>query len=220
MWHLTHALLAIASLSLAQRGGRWSAVPMVAEAAYFHVHEGEEKCFMENVPEGQVLTVKYRHIENPGVECKLVFKNPQNTEVHSKVIASDQLQAAQAAYMAKVAGEHRICIQCQGSKWFQTTVLKWELSVDMGDTSFFRSPATAGEVQGVQKTIMSTLARAEAISAENEYEKSTEMDFRNMSERVNSHIVGVSVFIMVIEMGLCVWQIMHLRDFFRREKLF
>ncbi|CAE7738731.1 cid13, partial [Symbiodinium necroappetens] len=37
------------------------------QAAYFNLHEGEEKCFVETVPQHQVLTVKYRHADNPGV---------------------------------------------------------------------------------------------------------------------------------------------------------
>merc|ERR1719335_1956225 len=161
------ALFLTLAMEVQLRGGQ-----LLADAAYFHVHEGEEKCFIETVPEHQVLTVKYRHIDNPGVACMLVFKDPRETQVFSKRIDPEETQAAKTAYMTQRRGEHRICIQCQGSKWFQTTALKWELSVDMGDTEFSRNPATRGELSAVERTVQSTLARAEAIVAENEYEKS------------------------------------------------
>lgn len=196
-----------------------AATPHGGQAAYFNVHEGEEKCFVETVPEQQVLTVKYRHADNPGVPCMLVFKDPRQTQVFSKRVGPDDKERGKTAYMTQRRGEHRICVQCQGSKWFQTTALKWELSVDMGDTEFSRSPATRGDLRGVERTISATMARAEAISAENEYEKAAEMEFRDASERMNSHVVLVSVFIMVMEVVMVVWQIWNLRSFFKREKL-
>jgi len=193
--------------------------PLLGQAAYFNVHEGEEKCFIETVPEQQVMTVKYRHAENPGVACMLVFKDPRQMQVFSKRVGPEDTELGKAAYMTQRRGEHRICVQCQGSRWFQTTALKWELSVDMGDTEFSRNPATRQDLRGVERTIMAALARTEAISAENEYEKTAEMEFRDASESMNSHVVLVSLFIMAMEGALVVWQICHLRDFFKREKL-
>jgi len=203
-----------------QQAASLAVLALVVDSAYFHVHEGEEKCFMETVPEHQVLTVKYRHLENPGVACMLLFKDPDKRQVFSKRVGPDDKEGGKTAYMTQQRGEHKICLQCTGSRWFQTTALKWELSVDMGDTDQANSPATRGDLSVVEKTIMATLARADALSAENEYEKTAELEFRHTSEAVNVHIIHVTVFIVVIEAVLCVWQIIHLRHFFRREKLF
>jgi len=142
--------------------------------------------------------VKYRHIDNPGVACMLVFKNPEEKQVFSKRIGEEDTETGKTAYMTQKRGEHRICIECHGKKWFQTTALKWELSVDMGDTEFSRSPATKGEFTSVERSVASTLARAEAIAAENEYEKSAENEFHQTSENVNSHIVMVSLFFVAV----------------------
>eukprot|EP00931_Biecheleriopsis_adriatica_P080671 TRINITY_DN54024_c0_g1_i1.p2 TRINITY_DN54024_c0_g1~~TRINITY_DN54024_c0_g1_i1.p2 ORF type:complete len:215 (+),score=50.90 TRINITY_DN54024_c0_g1_i1:76-720(+) len=197
----------------------WALPLPPAEAAYFTVHEGEEKCFVETVPQHQVLTVKYRHAENPGVECMLIFKDPQQKQVFSKRVGHEDSEQGKTAYMTQQRGDHRVCVQCTGSRWFQTTALKWELSVDMGDTDFTKSPATRGNIKGIERQALSTLARAEAISAENEYERATEMEFRDASESVNRHVVWVALFIMAIEGGLVMWQVSHLREFFKREKL-
>eukprot|EP00929_Paragymnodinium_shiwhaense_P098205 TRINITY_DN59724_c0_g1_i1.p1 TRINITY_DN59724_c0_g1~~TRINITY_DN59724_c0_g1_i1.p1 ORF type:complete len:212 (+),score=66.11 TRINITY_DN59724_c0_g1_i1:100-735(+) len=190
-----------------------------ARAAYFHVHEGEEKCFVETVPAQQVLTVQYRHRDNPGVACMIIFKDPRNTQVFSKRVGPDEKETSKAAYMAQKKGDHKVCVQCQGSKWFQTTALKWELKVDMGDTEFSKNPATRGDLRSVERTALSTLARVEAIAAENDYEKAAEMDFRNVSESMNSHVIWVAVFIIVLEGGLAAWQVSHLLAFFGKEKL-
>lgn len=219
MHTVAQALAALATFLLAAPGSHWAPALLFAEAAYFNVHEGAEKCFVETVPEHQVLTVKYKHINNPGVGCMLIFKDPRGTQVFSKRIGPEDSEPGKTAYMAQRRGEHRVCVQCQGSKWFQTTALKWELSVDMGDTEFNKNPATRGELKGIERTMLATAARVEAISAENEYEKSSEMEFRDASERINSHVVFVSLFIMTMEICLVAWQIMHFAAFFKREKL-
>eukprot|EP00933_Yihiella_yeosuensis_P015246 TRINITY_DN13364_c1_g1_i1.p1 TRINITY_DN13364_c1_g1~~TRINITY_DN13364_c1_g1_i1.p1 ORF type:complete len:221 (+),score=45.87 TRINITY_DN13364_c1_g1_i1:69-731(+) len=191
-----------------------------SEAAYFNVHQGEEKCFVENIAEHQVMTVKYRHLENPGVECMLVFKDSKHKQVFSKRVAPEDKGKGNAIYMTQSKGEHRICIQCKGaSRWFQQTALKWELHVDMGDMMLTQSPATKKHITGTQRSVMETLARLEAVTAENEYEKISETHFRDASEAVNSHVVLVGIFIMVLEGLLVVWQINNLWGFFRREKI-
>merc|ERR1712118_156191 len=125
----------------------------------------------------QVLTVKYRHIDNPGVACMLIFKDPRSTQVFSKRIGAEDTEAGKTAYMTQRKGEHRICIDCPGGKWFQTKPLKWELSVDMGDTESSKNPATRGELSSLERTVQSTLARAEAISAENSTRRLRRMSF-------------------------------------------
>merc|ERR1719491_465456 len=111
----------------------------------------------------------------------LLYKDPRNTQVFSKHIGPDDQERGQTTYMSQKSGQHRICVHCGNSKWFQTTALKWELNVDMGDTEFSKNPLTKGEFRGVERNVMSTMARAEAISAENEYEKTAEIEFRNAS---------------------------------------
>jgi len=191
------------------------------QGAYFNVHEGEDKCFMENMPLHQVLMVKHRHPDNPGVECMLLFKDPKGVEVFSKRIGPDDKDQGKTAYLTQTHGEHQVCVRCHGSAWFKSNPLKWELSIEMGESDFGDSAvaATKQDLNGVSRTMHAVLGRVEAVSAENDYEKVEEMAFRDASEEVNSHVVLVSVFIMVIEAALVLWQIRHLRTFFRREKL-
>ncbi len=89
----------------------------------------------------------------------------------------------------------------------------------MGDTEFSRSPVTRLEFRGAERAVQSTLARVEAIAAENLYEETTEAEFRDSSERINAHVVLISLFLVTIEGAVVAWQILHLRGLFRRKKL-
>merc|ERR1719343_1498602 len=121
--------------------------------------------------------------------------------------------------MTQTQGDYAFCLQTEGSKWLQTRPLKFEMKIDLGDMDLSRDPATHKEFKAVEQTFHATLARAEAIKAENEYEKTTEFEFRDASERMNSHVVLVAIFIMVVEAALIGFQIHHLRSFFKREKM-
>lgn len=37
-------------------------------------------------------------------------------------------------HMTTTTGEYQVCISCASSKWFNTQLLKWSLSIELGDT--------------------------------------------------------------------------------------
>jgi len=190
----------------------------LVSGAYFYVPEGEEKCFIETLAEHQVLTAKFKNIDNPGVPCSVLFKDSRKATVFSKMVDATE-RSGKVAYMTQTKGEHRICVACQGSKWFSKQPVKWELSVDVGDTDFTSNPATKGELNEISRLATAVLARIDAISAENEYERSTENEFRDISQTVNSRVVLFSVLIVIVEAALALWQITHLKAYFSAEKL-
>merc|ERR1712061_508551 len=123
------------------------------------------------------------------------------------------------AYMTQTKGDHRICVSCPNQGFWHSQPLKWELTIDMGDTEFTQGKARQRDVKGLERTVMATYARAEAIAAENEYEKATEMEFRHAHESIDGRVVHVAVFVMIAEGVLCFWQISHLRAYFKSEML-
>lgn len=212
--------VSLAALLLASGGTGGSTGLALVSAAYFHVKQGQQKCFLETIPEHQFVTIKYRHVDNPGIPCMLLFKDPRGKGVFSKRVGENEREQGKTGFMTQRQGEHKVCIKCEGkSSWLQKAPLKWEFHVDLGDTDPSKLPASRDDFHGVSRTLQSTFSRAESIKAENEYEKSAEIEFRDVSERMNNHVVVVSIFIMVMEACLVGWQISHLRSFFRREKL-
>eukprot|EP00386_Alphamonas_edax_P003985 GDKI01012280.1.p1 GENE.GDKI01012280.1~~GDKI01012280.1.p1 ORF type:complete len:217 (-),score=67.38 GDKI01012280.1:132-755(-) len=188
--------------------------------AYFFVSEGSEKCFLENVPTNQVMTVTYDNPENPGVACSIVFKNPAGRQVFSKEVTAQEPKG-KVAYMSQVAGEHKVCINCASSKWFSTSLLKWTFSIELGDSDINPDEVAKKEhISSVEVQIKKLIERVDSISAENEYEKLQEEEFRNMSETINSRVMWFST-IEIVLMTLCtLFQVFHLTKFFHQQKLF
>ncbi|KFG34063.1 transmembrane protein, partial [Toxoplasma gondii TgCatPRC2] len=145
--------------------------PLGASAAYFYVQESQDKCFVESVPVGVALTVTYKNPENPGVTCSIIFKDPSGRSVYSKEVLPTEPQG-KISHMTATAGEYKVCISCASSKWFNTQLLKWSISIELGDTEInLDELAKKDQVDSLQLKLQAIAKRLEAMQAENEYER-------------------------------------------------
>ena len=87
------------------------------------------------------------------------------------------------------------------------------------DDKAHQDAATTDHFDDAEKALWSATARADAISAEIEYENSTEGEFSSAMERLGSRTISTSILVVFVELLLCVWQVSHLWSFFKREKL-
>merc|ERR1719478_1966624 len=79
--------------------------------------------------------------------------------------------------------------------------------------------ATVTQLKGTQDKVEELLERVEAISAENEYEKMQEAEFRGQSENVNVRVTWLSVM-QILLIGACTaFQIHHLSKFLKKSQI-
>lgn len=69
----------------------------------------------------------------PGVTCSIIFKDPTGRSVYSREVLPADTEG-KVAHMTASTGEYQVCISCASSKWFNTQLLKWSLSIELGDT--------------------------------------------------------------------------------------
>eukprot|EP00919_Chromeraceae_sp_WS-2016_P054008 GHVR01128206.1.p1 GENE.GHVR01128206.1~~GHVR01128206.1.p1 ORF type:complete len:205 (-),score=36.13 GHVR01128206.1:97-711(-) len=190
------------------------------ESAYFFVSEGSEKCFIENVPVNQVMTVSYNNLENPGVACTVIFRDTSGRQVFSKEVTHPNY-SGRVAYMTKESGEHKVCISCSSGRWFTTSLLKWTFSIELGDSDINPEDVAKKEhISNVEAQLRNLLKRLDSISAENDYEKLQEEEFRDMSETINIRVMWFSMLQLMLIAASTVFQVFHLTRFFQQQKLF
>lgn len=61
--------------------------------------------------------------------------------------------------------------------------------------------------------------RAQEVRAELLYQKQREEDFRDTSESTNARAAWWSVFQILIVVAAALWQMQHLKKFFKKRKL-
>ncbi|CDJ46064.1 emp24/gp25L/p24 family domain-containing, transmembrane protein, putative [Eimeria brunetti] len=190
-----------------------------ASAAYFYVQESQDKCFIESVPTGVALTASYKNHENPGVTCSIVFKDPTGVSAYSREVLPADVEG-KVTHMTTTTGEYQVCISCASSKWFNTQLLKWSLSIELGDTDInIDDLAKKDHVNSVHLKLQAIARRVEAMQAENDYERVQEERFQRTSEAINSRVVWFSVLQLLLLCACTVVSIFYLVRYFHAHKI-
>lgn len=194
-------------------------VAKTAAAAYFYVQESQDKCFLESVPTGVALTASYKNHENPGVTCSIIFKDPTGRSVYSREVLPADTEG-KVTHMTTTTGEFQVCISCASSKWFNTQLLKWSLSIELGDTDInIEDLAKKEHVNSVHLKLQAIARRVEAMQAENDYEKVQEERFQRTSEAINSRVVWFSVLQLLLLCACTLVSIFYLVRYFHAHKI-
>lgn len=190
-----------------------------SSAAFFYVHEAQEKCFLENVPGGVAITATFENLENPGVSCSLIYKDPNMRQVYTREVQPHDGKG-KVTYLSQTHGEYKVCIYCPSSKWFSTLMLKWTISIELGDTDMNLDDVAKKEhVSGVESRLHGLMSRLNAILAENSYEKEQEDSFEQTSQSINSRVLWLAVTQILLSCCTTLFTVFHLTRFFQSQKL-
>lgn len=197
----------------------WLPQPYGVSAAYFYVQESRNKCFVESVPVGVALTVTYKNHENPGVACSIIFKDPNGRTVFSREVLASEPEG-KVSHMTAAAGEYNVCIACASSKWFNTQLLKWSISIELGDTDInLHELAKKDDVDSLQHKLRVIEKKLEAMQAENEYERSQDDVLQRTNESINSRVVWFSVLQLLLLCGTTLLSVFYLIRYFHSQKI-
>ncbi|KAH8582440.1 transmembrane [Cryptosporidium sp. chipmunk genotype I] len=193
----------------------------VHSAIYFYVQEGAEKCFIQEVPKSIPIHVKYENVNNLGIDCAVIFKNPDNIEVFSKHVNENEHKGS-AAYLPELDGDHKVCIRCESSNWFKSEQMKWILSIDTGNLSEhldIDSIASKDEANYVEEFINSLINKVNNQVSEGEYEFEKQETFLKQALSVNKRIVTYSIIQLILVSVISYFSIVHMKNFLRKQRI-
>ena len=83
---------------------------------YFYLTEGTPRCFIEEVPVGTFVSIRYKLASPPeNLQIQMVIKNPAGEIVLTK--DTDGMSMTTAKFNAATAGDHLICFQTLTTSW-------------------------------------------------------------------------------------------------------
>jgi len=184
---------------------------------YFYVTENVPKCFTEDLPADTIILGSYKH-ETSSVKPAFVrVYDPVANQVYEE--KADKV--GRFAHHASVSGSHKICIESDGSSWPTTDkTAKFHLKLEIhGSMEISEDTAKKEHFSKLEMEIQELQDKVDLVLRDIEYSKQKESHFRDQSERINGHIFWWSTIqsILLILSGL--WQIIHLKEFFRAKKL-
>ncbi|KAH7650351.1 hypothetical protein FG379_003423 [Cryptosporidium bovis] len=188
---------------------------------HFYIQEGSEKCFIQDIPRNIPIYVKYENTNNLGIQCVIIFKNPEKIEVFSKHV-DEKENKGNVAYLSTVQGEHSVCVRCESSNWFKSEQLKWKLSIDTGNLSEHldvNSIASKEEAIKVDQFIQSLNVKVSGIMSEGEYEFEKQEKFLHQALRINHKIIIFSIVQLFLASAITYFSIIYMRNFLKKQRV-
>jgi len=204
--------------------------PAPAQALYFRMNEGDQKCFIEEVPVDTLILLKWKAtVENDspthrmqatmrkGMGFVITARDPNSNYVINKMGGPE----GRIAFSSQVGGEHQVCVQSNTSRWFGNAArIKMEFDIDTGSHAYdYGEIAQAEDLNDIQLEIRRLNDQAFEIMKEQNYLKQREIQARDESESINARVMWWSIIETVILVASGIWQIKFLKNFFKAKKL-
>jgi len=190
---------------------------------YYILDEGQVRCFLEEVPKDTLVLGRYRAEEEnnygaPKVGIKVTVSDPEG----GITLQREMNPSGRFAFTASnLGGEYKICFQTNTSRWFGSKQkVKFYLDIETGEQATdYEEVAQQEHLSALEVSVRRLNDRIRDIRAEQNYQRSREAMFRNTSESTNSRVMWWSVIQTAILVGTGLWQITHLKKFFKAKKL-
>ncbi|QDS76486.1 hypothetical protein FKW77_005207 [Venturia effusa] len=204
------------------------------QALYFYMKDSSPKCFHEELPKdtlvvGHYTVSQYNHDTHS-------FSSPSNLglyitveevfDQHHRIVAQKGSATGRFTFSAADSGEHRLCFSPTNWHYQGTYTLggedmggiRVELDMAIGATSDIES-TDKGKIEDLVSRIKDLSGRLQDVRREQVFQREREVEFRDLSETINSKIVRYTIVQLVVLGVTCAWQLSHLRNFFIKQKL-
>ncbi|XP_047586502.1 transmembrane emp24 domain-containing protein 9-like isoform X1 [Lutra lutra] len=198
-------------------------------AFYLEVRELEEKCFIQEIPDGTVVIGNYKtELYDPAMEkyqpspqwinLFVFVKDPEN----KNLLARQYGPQGSFTFTSQSPGEHQICLHLESIRFalFYDGKLAIHLDMQLGEhTNDYAEFAAKDKLTQLHLRLQQLVEQVELIQKEQEYQRWREERFRQTSESTNQQVLWWSIMQTLILVAAGVWQMRHLKSFFKAKKL-
>ncbi|GAA99439.1 uncharacterized protein L969DRAFT_93900 [Mixia osmundae IAM 14324] len=197
------------------------------QALYFYLQAGEQKCFLEDLPNHTIVVGNYKAEEwsderqafhmNEALGIQVTVEDLETKEM---VVNTRGIPHGKFTFTSHDAGDHQICLRTNASVSWLVSNPRVRLSLDIAiGQSKVDEQDEKDHVHDLAAKVRDLNKRLEDIRNEQQFQREREHEFRSLSEIANSRAVWWSLFQMVVLFATCAWQLRHLRTFFTNKKL-
>ncbi|XP_030885841.1 transmembrane emp24 domain-containing protein 9 isoform X2 [Leptonychotes weddellii] len=186
-------------------------------AFYLEVRELEEKCFIQEIPDGTVVIGNYKtELYDPAMEkyqpspqwinLFVFVKDPEN----KNLLARQYGPQGSFTFTSQSPGEHQICLHLESIRFalFYDGKLAIHLDMQLGEhTNDYAEFAAKDKLTQMHLRVQQLV------------EQWREERFRQTSESTNQRVLWWSILQTFILVATGVWQMQHLKSFFKAKKL-
>jgi len=125
------------------------------------------------------------------------------------------------AFTSQVGGEHQICVSTNSSRWFGPSI-KARIFLDIVTgvaATDYEEMAKQEHLSALEVSVRRLNDRVASIRKEQSYQRGREVVFRNTSESTNARVTWWSVLQVIVLLASGIFQMRHLKSFFKAKKL-
>merc|ERR1712205_196961 len=159
--------------------------------------EENMKCVLEELAPSTL--VMFTHESPDGTHLNLKLYDPEYTEIYS----DEDSPEGSYGFTTELEGDYKAC-------FYKTDVAKDDLK---------NHKVRLDWKTGVAVADWEKIAKAEKVDTISSTLRSLEAELRDLNESTNTRVAWLSFVSLAVCIGLCVWQILYLKQFFQRKKL-
>uniref|UniRef100_A0A452VHH3 Transmembrane emp24 domain-containing protein 9-like n=1 Tax=Ursus maritimus TaxID=29073 RepID=A0A452VHH3_URSMA len=188
-------------------------------AFYLEVRELEEKCFIQEIPDGTVVIGARACHSRP---CPPCTQSLERGGEWGNLLARQYGPQGSFTFTSQSPGEHQICLHLESIRFalFYDGKLAIHLDMQLGEhTNDYAEFAAKDKLTQLHLRLQQLVEQVELIQKEQEYQRWREERFRQTSESTNQRVLWWSILQTLILVATGVWQMQHLKSFFKAKKL-
>jgi len=172
------------------------------------------KCVSEELGLGTLVMFTYESPDDTHVNLKLY--DPEDREI----FANTDSAKGSHGFTTAMEGDYKAC-------FYKTNVAKddlanhrvrldWKTGIAVAD---WEKIAKADKVDDISGILRKLEAEMREIHTGMLFLRQKEAELRDLNEATNTRVAWLSCLSLAVCIGLCVWQILYLKQFFQRKKL-
>lgn len=188
---------------------------------YFYFEAGSSKCFYEQLPADTIVVGHYYleewnetlgHFDIPNdLNLGILV---QHMDADHPLVSSRGQPDGRFAFSSHQAGSHEICFQTEyhGARMsnHHFPELRMHLDIIIGDAHRSNSAEDEQHSQDLLSRARALNAKMRDLRKEQQYQREREIEYRDLSESMNSRVLWCIAIQIIVLLGCCIWQLFNL----------
>lgn len=191
----------------------------LVDAFAFDLPAKKYRCFTEEVPSNTWMSLTYRAAAGYAQVLDVKVTDPKGNVLYDEVATSK----GRFESYSGTGGDFAICFYSRMSSGVRATegmkrtvLLEWKAGNDDID---YTALASREHLKPMELHLRLMLDTVRSLHGQYEYFKQREIEMRNTNEYVNSRVMWFTLLVIVSLVVFALWQVSHLKKFFKRKKL-
>eukprot|EP01130_Rhizamoeba_saxonica_P000317 TRINITY_DN10295_c0_g1_i1.p1 TRINITY_DN10295_c0_g1~~TRINITY_DN10295_c0_g1_i1.p1 ORF type:complete len:233 (-),score=44.11 TRINITY_DN10295_c0_g1_i1:39-737(-) len=205
------------------------------------LEEGKQLCFIYDIPKDELMVGSFQSLplstDTPLADERGVSYAEDNSEkfdetkfgINVKIVGPKKdivfentyEKSSRFVFHSKEAGEHNLCFKTDSTSWFNPIKFVFDFEINTGtQAEDWGEIARKEHLDEIELRVRQLRDQAKHVKKEISYQKDRESRFRRTSDSNGNRLFYLSIVQLTIAIVCGLWQMKHLKTFFKKTKIY